>query len=143
MSDTRLVIRATMKAMIERFGCYDAVAELLNARWGGGHSKGTISKKTSGALDFTVLDVLALEDALGEYPVTRMLARRMAERPEHGGSLLAAGGLIAKEAGEAVAAVLAAAQSAGAREQAQAVTEIDEAIAALRRARALIEGEAE
>lgn len=45
MIDLRKVVRANMKALIDSFGCYDAVAETLNARWGGGSSKGTISKK--------------------------------------------------------------------------------------------------
>lgn len=63
MADYRKIVTANMRALIDWFGCYDAVAETINARWGGGASKGTVSKKASGQLDFTVADVIALEDA--------------------------------------------------------------------------------
>ena len=63
MPDIRLISRANMKALVDWFGCYDAVAETINTRWGGGASKGTISKKTTGVLDWTVADVVALEAA--------------------------------------------------------------------------------
>jgi hypothetical protein len=132
-----------MKALIDWFGCYDAVAETINTRWGGGASKGTISKKTTGVLDWTVADVVALEDASGRYPVTRLLARRLENRTEiTNNCLLLQTGIIAKESGEAIAAILSAEQSSGADERAQAITEIDEAIAALRVARSRLEKDA-
>lgn len=140
MLDLRRLVRANMASLTGWFGCFDAVAETINARWGGGASKGTISKKSSGLLDWTVCDVIALEDASGLFPVTRLMARRLEQRTGHAaGSLLQHGSVIAKESGEAIAAVLAAEQSSGADEVAQAVTEVDEAIAALRRARAVLE----
>ncbi|MEX5515694.1 hypothetical protein [Pseudophaeobacter sp. 1A09344] len=129
-----------MKSLVDWLGCYDAVAETFNARWGGGSSKGTVSKKVSGNLDWTVADVIALEDAAGRYPVTRMLARRLEERPvDDGGSLLMDGSSIAKESGEAISAILAAEQSTCADERAQAIKEIDDAMFAMRRARARLE----
>jgi len=136
MADLRKITHASMRALVEGYGCYDAVAEVFNARWGGGASKGTISKKMSGQLDWTVAEIIALEDASGHHPITRLLARRLEERNNcGGGSLMAQTGAIAKESGEAIAAILAAEQSFDADECAQAVTEIDEAVAAMELAR--------
>lgn len=140
MPDFRKIVRANMRSLVGWFGCYDAVAETFNARWGGGASKGTVSKKVSGNLDWTVADVIALEDAAGRYPVTRMMARRLEHRPvSEGGSLLQDGSSIAKESGEAISAILAAEQSTCADECAQAIKEVDEAMFALRQARARLE----
>lgn len=145
MPDFRKIVRANMKSLVDWFGCYDAVAETFNARWGvvggsAGASKGTISKKVSGNLDWTVADVIALEDAAGRYPVTRMMARRLEHRPvSEGGSLLQDGSSIAKESGEAISAILAAEQSTCADECAQAIKEVDDAMFALRQARARLE----
>jgi len=141
MPDLRKISRANMKSIVDWFGCFDAVAETINARWGGGASKGTISKKASGALDWTVADVIALEDASGRFPVTRMMQRRLEGRcvmTEN--SLVAQSGIIAKESGEAIAAILSAEQSSSADEQAQAIKEIDEAMLALQQARTRLEG---
>ena len=143
MADIRLISRANMKALVDWFGCYDAVAETINTRWGGGASKGTISKKTTGVLDWTVADVVALEDASGRYPVTRLLARRLENRTVTADNcLLLQTGIIAKESGEAIAAILSAEQSSGADERAQAINEIDEAISALKVARSRLEKDA-
>lgn len=136
----RQVIRATMKALIDRLGCLDAAAETINARWSKGGSKGTLSKKSAGFLSFTIEDVIALEDAQDLYPITKLMARRLSEREAcHGEGvdcLMVQSGLIAKESGEAVSAILCAENSADAEDQAQAIKEIDEAIAALNAARA-------
>lgn len=139
MIDAREVVRVSMKAILDRLGCYDAAAATINARFGGA-SKGTISKKVSGVLDWTVADVLALEDATGQYPVTRFLARRLETRGPLGPGLMVQSGVIARESGEAVSAILAAEQSSDAGERAEALKEIDEAIEALSAARARIEG---
>lgn len=142
MPDYRKIVRANMKSLVDWFGCYDAVAETFNARWGGGSSKGTISKKITGKLDWTIADVVALEDAANQYPVTRMLARRLENRPSAAaGSLLTDGSSIAKESGEAIAAILSAEQSTCAAERAQAIKEIDDAVIALDQARRRLEGE--
>ncbi len=140
MADARTIVGVNMKALIDWLGCFDAVVETLNARWGGGTSKGTISKKINGALDWTVADVVALEDATGRFPVTRMLARRLECRPAPtDGNLLKDGSSIAKESGEAISAILAAEQSSSADERAQAIKEIDDAVFALRQARRRLE----
>ncbi len=140
MADYRKIVTANMRALIDWFGCYDAVAETINARWGGGASKGTVSKKASGQLDFTVADVIALEDAAQRYPITRLLARRLENRDQTDvDCLIMQTGVIAKESGEAISAILAAEQSSDANETAQALTEINEAIEALKAARTRLE----
>jgi hypothetical protein len=140
MPDLRKISRANMMSIVDWFGCFDAVAETINARWGGVASKGTISKKTSGTLDWTLVDVIALEDARGDYPVTRMMVRRLKGRSELVDCcLVQQSGVIAKESGEAISAILAAEQSSCADEKAQAIREIDEAMLALGQARGRLE----
>lgn len=142
MIDVRRVIGAQMRSLVDWFGCYDAAAETINTRWGASASKGTICKKMGGYLEWTCADVVALEDASGRYPVTRLLARRLDQRG--GGTdraLTEHSGIIAKESGEAIIAILAAEQSCSARETAEAIREVDEAISALRHARKRLEGQ--
>lgn len=140
MTDMRRAVGASLSALIDGFfGCYDAAAETINARWGRGASKGTISKKISGLLDWTVADVIALEDASGRYPVTRMMARRLDQSDSDSGCIILHAGSIAKEAGEAVGALLAASQSADAGDHAQAIKELDDVETAIRLARSRLE----
>ncbi|MGB0661307.1 MAG: hypothetical protein ACPGNV_14175 [Mangrovicoccus sp.] len=143
MPDLRMITHRAMRSIVKEFGCYDAVAEVLNSRWGCGASKGTISKKMSGQLDWTLPDVIALQDAAGEYPITRLLAR---QKESHAvgeiACLVVQSGIVAKESGEAISAILDAEHSSSADDRAQAVTEIDQAIEALKLARTkLTEGE--
>lgn len=139
MPDLRLVIRATMRSLVESYGCYDAAAETINARWGGGASKGTICKKMAGRLDWTAPDIIALEDGMQRHPVTRLMARRLEARPVPEGSLLEDGSIIARESGEAISAILSAEQSSCADDHAAAINEIAEAIEALKDAQARLE----
>lgn len=135
----RTVISTTVAALIQRIGCMDAVVEILGTRWGHSVSKGTISKKMSGDLDWTVADVVAIEDAVGDYPVTRLLMRRTTATEASSVPLVAQAAIISKECGEALSAVLGAVSSCQTQDQARAITEIDEAIAALKQARANLE----
>jgi hypothetical protein len=121
-------VNAAMRALLVRYGCLDAAGAVLDARWGRGASKGTLSKKAAGHLDWTLADVIALEDGMAVYPVTDMMVRRMRIEPSARGVDLSEGaGEIAREAGEAVAAVLAAAASGRAGDLAQALVELSEA----------------
>lgn len=140
MSDLKLLIDAQMRALVARIGCFDAVAETINARWGAHTAKGTISRKASGSLDWTLLDAIALEDALGSHPITRLMERRRASAAASKQTIspIAAAATISKEAGEAVCSILAAEQSDCAGDRASAIVEIDEAIAALSAARDLL-----
>lgn len=140
MQDSRMILSAMLQALISgTFGCLDAAALTLDARWGRGCGKGTLSRKLAGSLDVTVCDVIAFEDAAGRYPITHWLAQRLAiaSRADRDRRMLAAG--IAREAGEAVAAILSAELSDRAGDRAQAIVEIDEAIACLTAARARLE----
>ncbi|MBM1848735.1 hypothetical protein [Pseudosulfitobacter pseudonitzschiae] len=115
MPDLRKIVNAQMAALIDgTFGCLDAAAETINARTGGSVSKGTLSKRLSGQLGWTIEDVAALQMAAGQYPVTRTMMRL---EMDNGGKsaaacLYAASGVVSKEVGEAVSAALRAAQSA-------------------------------
>ncbi|RBW43411.1 hypothetical protein DS901_10245, partial [Loktanella sp. D2R18] len=112
-------------------------AATINARWGGGSSKGTVSKKASGILDWTVADVIALEDASEQFPITQMMVKRLeAQEVINDICLMSLTGTIAKENGEAIAAILSAQQSSSADDRVRAMKEIDEAIVALQQARA-------
>ena len=138
----RHTVNAMMSSLIDgTLGCLDAAAATINERWGRDTSKGTLSKKLAGHLDWTIADIVALEDAVGRYPVTRMLARRLRRFVgATDANMIHQAGQISREAGEAVAAILAAEQSANAEHAAKAITEIDEAIVALQLARDRLEG---
>lgn len=133
----RTRIETQMRALLSGHGCLDAAAEALNARWGGNVGKGTLSRRASGDLPWTIFDVIGLEDALGRYPLTRMMARRM--DAVHRCNIVDAAANVARESGEAVAALTTAALGASPAQRASAITEIDEAIAAMRSARAELE----
>ena len=135
-------LRACTRALVQRYGCLDAAAETINARLASCTSKGTLSKKMGGQLDFTLAEIVALEDALDAYPVTRMLARRLAAGAGSmgPGGLVGQGGLIAREAGEAVAALLSAGQSGRAADRAAAAVELAEVIEAAQAALTDLEG---
>lgn len=136
MSDQRKLVRAHMRSVIKWFGCLDAAVATINAHWDMETSKGTLSKKQSGQLDFTVADVIALEDASGQFPITKMLARRLEVRDDEiVNCLIEQAGVIAKEAGEAVQAILAAQKSQDPKSTAQAAKQLDDIISAATAAR--------
>jgi hypothetical protein len=150
LPDLHRQLRAAMAALIDgTYGCYDAAAATMAARWGGPVAPSTLSRKMTGSLDWTVADVVALEDAAGRYPVTTILARRLAADAGAAAplSLVCQAGLISREAGEAVAAIIQADQSAGADAGAdagaEALVQVDEALEALRQARAKLEARRE
>ena len=102
-------------------------------------SKGTLSKRLQLQYGWPVDEIIALEDAAGRQPVTRFMARRLAPDTRTAcGSILVHAGSVSKETGEAVSAILSAQQSEAADDRAQALVEIDEAIEALQRARAVV-----
>ena len=72
MSERR-IIRAFMANLIEKAGGFDAAAAMIGARLGHDISKGSISKRQSGQLDWPLIEIMALEDAVGEQPVRRWL----------------------------------------------------------------------
>lgn len=142
MADVMLVVGAHMRAMVARLGCFDAVAATISGRWGEPISKGTISRKMNGTLDWAVRYVIALEDALDSYPVTQLQQKRLtkATPPRANLAPTACAANVARETGEAVSAILVAAMSNGSTDKARAIREIDEAISDLQMARAVLAG---
>ena len=132
MSDLKSVTHYAMRALVHKIGCFDAVAAVINARWGGGASKGTISKKMNGQLDWTVADVIAVQDAAGDHSVTRILARAGDDMPS--GVRVDPMELVSnsvRESAEAIGAVLSSLQSGDDMARAEVIVEIDQAIDAL------------
>lgn len=131
--------------MLMRIGCLDAAAAIGEARWGIVSSKGTWSRKAAGSLDWTIRDMLTLEDAVGTDTVSRLIGGRHAVNLTSGCNKPL--GLddvsdISLESGQAVSKILRAMQSNCAGDRAEAVKEIDEAIAELQHAREkLVRGE--
>ncbi|NBE05953.1 hypothetical protein [Paragemmobacter ruber] len=74
------VIRGMFDALVRRAGGVDAVAAVLEAATGVGH-KGTVSKMCAGHIGITLEAVIAVEDFVGDAPITRRMAERLgAER---------------------------------------------------------------
>ena len=137
MSD-RLIISAFMQGLVSRAGGVDAAAAIIGARHGSDVSKGSISKRLSGHLDWPLVEIIALEDALGDHCVRRWLARSLPEAAE-GQNLMQGAGAMAVEAGEAMAAVMDFTSGRGSK--AKARKEVQDARAATDALAALLEGD--
>lgn len=135
MVSDRDMIRAFMARLVEKAGGVDAAAALIGARMGHGVSKGTISKRMSGELDWPLVEIRALEQAVGDACVSRWIAGDLPEVAQ-AQSMMAAVGDAVREHGEAVSAVLAVAMGGG--NAAVALREMDEAAHALGRLRATL-----
>jgi hypothetical protein len=136
----RLMIRAFMAGLVERAGGVDAAAALIGARLGAEVSKGSVSKRMAGHLDWPLVEIMALEDAVGDPCVRRWLARSLPEISE-GQSLMQAAADLVREHGEAVSAVMEFASGRGSR--AEARKELAEAVTAGSRLAALMDQGAE
>jgi len=64
-------IRSLYRQLVEDFGGFDAAAAFL------GHSKGTISKQCSGDAAIGCDSYGPLEDAVGRWPITRLMFDRL------------------------------------------------------------------
>lgn len=111
MSDSQ-IIRAFAAKLIERLGGLDAVAALLTARFGKEVHKGTLSKRQSGDLEWPMSHIWALEDATGDNCISAWRVRQLPE-VEDSLSLLRCAADLARENGEAMAAVADLAAGAG------------------------------
>ncbi len=76
MSDAAL--RGIFQGLVARIGGVDAAAAVIEAHSGCGH-KGTVSKMCAGQLGVTISAMMALEGALGEYPMSEFLAHVRAQ----------------------------------------------------------------
>jgi len=135
MSD-RLMIRAFMQGLVDRAGGVDAAAALIGARLGAEVSKGSISKRLAGHLDWPLVEIMALEDAVGDPCVRRWLARGLPEIAA-GQGILQAGADLNREYGEVQGAIMDLAAGRGCRVMAQ--KEAQDLVTAARRLAAIVE----
>ena len=135
MSD-RLIISAFMQGLVARAGGVDAAAAIIGARHGYDVSKGSISKRLSGHLDWPLVEIMALEDALDDHCVRRWLARSLPQAAV-GQNLMQGAGTMAVEAGEAMAAVMDFISGRGTGDKAR--KEVQDAVAATAAMAALLE----
>jgi alkyl hydroperoxide reductase subunit AhpF len=105
MSDP--VKRGIFDGLVRRAGGADAVAAILEARYGVGH-KGTISKMCSGQIGITLDAAEALEDCLGAFPLTNRLFERTGREGVKHGDLQALAAHSTVASGQAHAALIRA-----------------------------------
>lgn len=117
MSD-RQIIQAFMAKLIEKAGGYDATAAIISARLGHDISKGSISKRQSLQLDWPFIEIIALEDSVGDPCVSLWRARRLPE-VEDSMCLLRGAASLARESGEAFEAIADLAAGSGCRDKAR------------------------
>ncbi|MHA7852219.1 MAG: hypothetical protein ACX93Q_15215 [Roseovarius sp.] len=128
--------------LIAECGGVESAAAAISESVGRVVHKGTLSKRLSECRGWHVDEIAGLEDALGSYPVSRFMVSRLDPKPgnfdapldHHASAVLSA-------TGDAFHSILAAQQSDADQDRATAIAEIDEAIAALRRARTALEAE--
>lgn len=121
------MIRGFMAGLIRRAGGIEAAAELIGAGIGREVGKGTVSKRQSGHLDWPLVEIMALEDAVGDPCVRRWLERSLPEAAVSG-DLMRGVADASKEAGEAISAVMGVLTRQGALPEAQ--REVSEALVA-------------
>lgn len=124
MPDHRLIINAHMQGLIAKVGGYDAAIAYLEATNGRPYSKGTLSQKKNLTLDWTIMDMIALQELAGRSPVTEWLVS-LAEESDAAGCVTTAAAELASESGEAIAAVLNARTP---EQRAKAVEELHDVI---------------
>jgi hypothetical protein len=132
-----MMIRAHMARLVREAGGVEAAAALISAETGNELSKGTVSKCNAGLLEWKLVDILALERAVGLRPVSRWVADGVPEIGDSA-SLMNAVAAAAKEHGEAIAAVIAASMGTGSL--AIAKRELQEATVALQSLTATLAG---
>jgi len=71
------LVQGLFRALVLRIGGQEAATAFLAARWGAA-SGGHVSRMCAGSVGVTIEAAMALEDAIGEYPVTQYLALRAA-----------------------------------------------------------------
>ena len=125
-----------MARLIDAAGGVDAAAALIGARLGHEVSKGSVSKRQSGQLDWPLVEVMALEDAVGQPLVRRWLAQSLPEACA-AQSLMQGMAEVSREHGEAMAAVMELAAGKGSHTRARA--ELSEALQAIGALAAIVE----
>lgn len=135
MSDSH-IIRAFTGKLIEKIGGFDATAALLSARFGKEVHKGTLSKRQAGDLEWPLSHIWALEDAAGDHCISRYRSQVLPEISE-GVSLMHGVATLARENGEAMAAVADFVAGTGCRDRAR--KEVSDLIGASKSLAAVLE----
>ncbi|WP_339819701.1 hypothetical protein [uncultured Paracoccus sp.] len=142
MSDSNM-IRALMRPLIQKAGGLMPAATIIDAalglpldRDGLSRRKSTLWRRQEGELEWPMVEVWALEDALGDRPVSNWRARNAAA-PVKAGCILDILSEACSESGDAFAAITSFIAGKGSRER--ALSEIEESIAAKKRLRDAID----
>ena len=114
MSDRQAIIRAFMAKLIRKAGGVEAAALVIGADLGTPVSKGSISKRQAGHLDWPLVEIMALEDALLDYSVREWFAQTTPKAAEDQ-TLMHSVGRMAAESGEAMAAAMEFASGRGSK----------------------------
>ncbi|MBN8293246.1 hypothetical protein JI664_14825 [Rhodobacter sp. NTK016B] len=124
MTDAQTMIHVLMQGLVEHAGGPENAARRIGARFGDkaedvikATRKGTISRRCNGTLTWPLDEIMALEEATGDYRVREWLA---ASRPQAAAdaSLMQLAGDVSRETGEAISAVLAMLSQSGTPENA-------------------------
>ncbi|WP_439561128.1 hypothetical protein [Roseinatronobacter sp.] len=95
------ITQMMFRGLVSQAGGVDAAAAVIEQAWGAA-SKGTVSKMCSGQAEITIAAIVALEEALGVYPVTLRLFERIGRDTASDGDLQALAARMAQDSGSAV-----------------------------------------
>lgn len=107
MTDQRLILNAHMNGLLAHLGGPVAVAALMEARLCRPYSAGTLSQKKNGHAEWTIMDMIVLQEAAGRAPVTDWLVS-LDDDAEALPCRVTGVAHLAREHGEAINAVLTA-----------------------------------
>ncbi len=128
------VFRGMFDGLVRRAGGVEAVAAVLEARFGVG-TKSTVSKMCRGQIGVTLDAVVAVEDFLNSYPISRRLVERLGREPQGAQPLSELAATCAVSAGEAHAALIRAMSETSAGGSALTRGERTDVLAKMRAAR--------
>ncbi|XAT57866.1 hypothetical protein GN241_11140 [Rhodobacteraceae bacterium IMCC1335] len=101
------VTRGIFDSLVRRSGGVEAVAAVLEARYGVGF-KGTVSKMCSGQIGVTVDAAVAVEDFVGAFPLTNRMFERTGREGVRVGCLQSLAAISTVASGQAHAALIRA-----------------------------------
>lgn len=101
------VTRGIFDGLVRRAGGVEAVASVIEARYGRG-CKGTVSKMCSGHLAVTVEAAVAVEDFVGAFPLTNRMFERTGREGVRAGCLRALAAKSTVASGQAHSALIRA-----------------------------------
>ena len=103
MSDA--ISQVMFRGLVKQLGGVEAAAAVIEQAWGAA-SKGTVSKMCAGHGEITVSAVVALEEALGIYPITTRLFERIGGDLSDSTDLRAMTARLAQDSGSAVSELI-------------------------------------